>query len=163
MKKKPLVTELTESQIAILASYVFCPYPYRRRGPEIAKTVPIFFNKLYKIGKYRTPATLGRLGLSVTRDCQHLVKLGYLTNERPKKVMYVSTKGREHPYESPTFALSESGFAFVLSYCDHTCLIKLKSGPNVSYTERIYGYEHVSVRVTQEFAGFIRSNLLEDI
>lgn len=117
--------DLSQQELAILASFVFLPLPKRaagRRGAEVAQVARPVFNQLFK--KY----VKGRFALQVTITCKKLVRRGLLyqsgtvTREFRQPVRMPKGEVRTVAYQSPVFALTESGLWFVLSQCDQSQL-----------------------------------------
>ncbi|BAG41549.1 hypothetical protein [Ralstonia phage phiRSL1] len=117
--------DLSQQELAILASFVFLPLPKRavgRRGAEVAQVARPVFAKLFQ--KY----VKGRFALQVTITCKKLVRRGLLYQsgtvepEVRQPVRMQKAKCAPSPIQSPVFALTESGLWFVLSQCDQSQL-----------------------------------------
>lgn len=112
---------------AILASFVFCPAGpagptnYGRRGHAIASTCPRIFEVLFLTKRHTNPL---RRAQHITSLCHSLVRQGYLT--QGKRVAAIHNYGvtpinsgvNTKQYDAPTFHLSDSGYAYVLSTFD---------------------------------------------
>lgn len=159
---------LTDGQRAILCTFVFCPLHWQRgrRGPDIIKCAPDVFRFVYKKRKF--PNIHQRAGFSsqITFECKKLVKLGYLLNAGTcvasfprsawdkQKRQFVENDGK---YDSPLFALSESGFAYVLATACEKGLIRLdknRDKPRMRYPVRLYGYDPKEESSNYRFARF---------
>lgn len=152
---KPTKTKKTEQlsyrEQAILASFVFLPLPSYLRGKrasDIVTTASRVFEDAYH-------ARSKKMWIhNVTNTCKTLVKKGYLLSQGTVTARWTNIHKldkEEITYQSPIFALSEMGFAYVLSQMDTSCL------PSVSRIQKLQKSKVVDGR--EELAKLFRAFL----
>jgi hypothetical protein len=138
-KKPKTLNDLTERHRCILASFVFIPLSKRDEGRQVRDMIrtclPVFrllFNARHS----------ENWPMCVSNTLRTLTRLGLVTKTGTIKRSWSDKEGSTKEYDSPIYALTESGFAYVLGTMDETHLCDFWHAYKM-YSKRSYTQETV--------------------